>query len=69
MPTITTILRAHLKTINANVRFEVLTAVLMNNAISWDIALCRLYVNRRYGRTYHLHLQGRKSAEVPSHLL
>jgi hypothetical protein len=28
-----------------------------------DVAPCSPYVIRRLGRTYHLHLQGRKSAE------
>jgi hypothetical protein len=37
--------------------FEVLKAVVMN-VISWDITLCSRYVNRRFGGTYHLHLQG-----------
>jgi hypothetical protein len=40
------------------VGFEVLTAVIMNAAIFWDIAPCSPYVNRRFRRTYHLHLQG-----------
>jgi hypothetical protein len=45
------------------VRFELLTAVVMDAVIFWDIALCSPYVNRRFGGTYHLHLQGRKSDE------
>jgi hypothetical protein len=36
------------------VRSEVFTAVF------WDVTPCRYFVNRRYGGTYHLHLQGRK---------
>jgi hypothetical protein len=32
-------------------------------AIFWDIAPCSPYVNRCFRGTYHLHLQGRKSAE------
>jgi hypothetical protein len=32
-------------------------------AIFWDIAPCSLYMNRSFGGTYHLHLQGRKSAK------
>jgi hypothetical protein len=28
----------------------------------WYIVSCSPYVNRRFGLTYHLHLQGRKSA-------
>jgi hypothetical protein len=35
----------------------------MNVAIFWDIAPYSLYVNRRFGATYRLHLQGLKSAE------
>jgi hypothetical protein len=42
------------------VRFEVLTAVTMKNAVFWDVALCRYCVNRRFGGTYRLHQQGRK---------
>jgi hypothetical protein len=42
--------------------FEVLTAVVMKVDISWDILLCSPYVNRRFGGSYHLHLQGPKSA-------
>jgi hypothetical protein len=45
------------------VEFEVLTAVVMNVATLWDIPLCSPYVNRHFGGAYHLHLQGRKSAE------
>jgi hypothetical protein len=32
----------------------------MKNAVFWDVAPCRSCVNRRFGGTYHLHLQGRK---------
>jgi hypothetical protein len=40
------------------VGFEVLTAVVMKSAIFWDITLCSpLSVNRRFGGTYHRHLQ------------
>jgi hypothetical protein len=35
----------------------------MNIAIFWDAALCNPYVNRRFGGTYHLHLERRKSTE------
>jgi hypothetical protein len=53
------------KQINKNwiVGFEVLTVVIMKTAIFWDIAPCSPYTNRRFGGTYHLHLQSRKSAE------
>jgi hypothetical protein len=45
------------------VGFKVLIAIVTNVVIFWDIAPCSLHVNRRFGRTYHLNLQGRKSAE------
>jgi hypothetical protein len=45
------------------VGFEVFTAVVMKIVIFWDIAPCSPYMNRRFGGTYHFHLQGRKSAE------
>jgi hypothetical protein len=32
----------------------------MKNAVFWDVAPCRYCVNRRFGETYRLHLQGRK---------
>jgi hypothetical protein len=48
------------------VTFAAETAQLNNptikNAVFWDVAPCRSCVNRRIGRTYRLHLQGRKSA-------
>jgi hypothetical protein len=37
--------------------------VVMNSSTFWDIAPCSSCVNRRFGGTYGLHLQGRKSAE------
>jgi hypothetical protein len=44
------------------VGFEVLTAVVMKNTIFWDMTLCSpLSVNRRFGGTYRLHLQGRRN--------
>jgi hypothetical protein len=45
------------------VRFEVFTAVTMKNVVFWDVALCRYWVNRRFGGTYRLQLQGRKIRE------
>jgi hypothetical protein len=43
-----------------SVGFEV-TAVVMKSTIFWDIMPCSpLSVNRRFGGTYHLYLQGRK---------
>jgi hypothetical protein len=47
-------------------------AVTMKNAIFWDVAPCRSSVNRRFGGTYRLHLQGRKirtGGSVCSHQL
>jgi hypothetical protein len=32
----------------------------MKNAVFWDVAPCRSCVNRRFGATYRLQLQGRK---------
>jgi hypothetical protein len=44
---------------------EVLTAVVMETSIFWDITPCSpLNVNRRFGRTYRLHLQGRRISEA-----
>jgi hypothetical protein len=47
------------------VGFEVLTVVVMKSTIFWDIKLCSLLkVNRRFGGTYRLHLQGRRISSV-----
>jgi hypothetical protein len=51
---------------NNVVIFEVLTAVVMNTAIVWDIAPLSPYVCRRFGGTHYLHLQGRKTDEHES---
>jgi hypothetical protein len=41
------------------VEFEVITAVVMKSIIFWDMApRSPLSVNRRFGGTYRLHLQG-----------
>jgi hypothetical protein len=41
------------------VEFKVLTAVVMKSSVFWDIMPCSpLKVNRRFGRTYPLNLQG-----------
>jgi hypothetical protein len=46
--------------------FEVFTAVIMKNAVFWDVAPCRSWVNRHFGGAHHLHLQGRKiTSEEP----
>jgi hypothetical protein len=49
-----------LQTSSHHVRFEVFTAVTMKNAVFWDKVPCRSCVNRRFGKTCRLHLQGRK---------
>jgi hypothetical protein len=47
-----------------DVGFEVFTAVTMKDAVFWDVAPCRsCEMNRRFGGTYCLHLQGRKIHE------
>jgi hypothetical protein len=35
----------------------------MENTVFWDVAPCRYRVNRRFGVTYCLHLQGREILE------
>jgi hypothetical protein len=43
------------------VGFEFLTTVVMKSSVFWDITPCSpLQVNRSFGRTYRLNLQGRK---------
>jgi hypothetical protein len=43
------------------VGFEVLTAVVMKRTVFWDITTCNpLKVNRRFGGTYRLYVQGRR---------
>jgi hypothetical protein len=45
-----------------DVGFEVLTAVVMKSTVFWDITPCSpLSGNRRFGGTYRLYLQGRKT--------
>jgi hypothetical protein len=47
------------------VGFEVLTAVVMKSTIFWDITPCiSMKVNRRFGGTYRLHLQGRRISKA-----
>jgi hypothetical protein len=40
------------------------TYIALNVAIYWDMVACSLYVNQYFGGTYHIHHQGKKSAEV-----
>jgi hypothetical protein len=41
----------------------------MKNAVFWDVAPCRACVNRRFGETYHHHLEGTKIRRLqpPAH--
>jgi hypothetical protein len=47
--------------IHFSVRFEVFTAVTMNNGIFWDVTLCGSSKNRRFGGTWRLLHQGDKN--------
>jgi hypothetical protein len=40
------------------------TGFISKNVVFWDAALCRSWVNRRFGGTYRLHLQGRKTSNL-----
>jgi hypothetical protein len=43
------------------VEYEVLTAVVLKSSFFWDITSCSpLKVNRHFGGTCHLHLQGQR---------
>jgi hypothetical protein len=41
----------------------------MKKAVFWDVVPCRYCVNRRFGGTYLLHLQGHEEGQVCQHLL
>jgi hypothetical protein len=43
------------------VRFEVLTAVLMKNAVFWDLMPCSSCKTRRFGGMYRFHHQDEKN--------
>jgi hypothetical protein len=47
--------------IRNHVGFEVFTAVMMKNAILWDMVPCGVIINRCFGGTCHLRLQGRRN--------
>jgi hypothetical protein len=53
----------HRSTAFHSVGYVVLIAVVMNVATLCDAAPYSPYVNRRFGGTYHFHIQGRKSTE------
>jgi hypothetical protein len=42
------------------VGFEVFTAVAVKNPVLWDVAPCGSFKNRRFGRRYLSHLQGKR---------
>jgi hypothetical protein len=50
------------------ITFKVITVVLTETVVTLDVAAFSSCMNERFGSSYHLHLQGRKSAE-PRHLL
>jgi hypothetical protein len=39
------------------------TKETLKNVVFWDVAPCSSFMNRRFGGTYRLHLQGRKIRE------
>jgi hypothetical protein len=45
------------------VGFEVFMAVTKKNAVFWDAAPCGFIINRSFGGTCLLHLQGRRNNE------
>jgi hypothetical protein len=49
-----------------SVGYEILTAVVMNVAMSFEIALCRPYVSRRFGGAHQLHFQGLQTTRTTS---
>jgi hypothetical protein len=48
----------------AYIKFEVLTAVTMKNAVFWDVTPCGYCKNGRFGGTYRLHHKGGKNQGV-----
>jgi hypothetical protein len=42
----------NVKRLYRHVRSEVFTAVTIKNAVFWDVAPCKYFVNRRFGGTY-----------------
>jgi hypothetical protein len=54
--------RVFFKKIFSNVGFQVLTALVVKSTIFWDTTPYSPFsVNRRFGGTYRLHLQGRRN--------
>jgi hypothetical protein len=56
-------------TANSGVEFEVLSVEVMKVFIFWNITPYSPYMNDRFGGTYHLCLQGKKSAEKDRNVL
>jgi hypothetical protein len=52
---------AMLSTVLYSAGFEVFTVVTMKNAVFWDVAPHGFIINRRFGETCRLHLQGRRN--------
>jgi hypothetical protein len=54
-----------IRRICTDIRFEVLTAVVIKHCIISDIIPCTvLEMNRRFGWTYHLHIHGLKISQI-----
>jgi hypothetical protein len=49
------------ETISRHVRFEVFTAVTMENMVFWDVMQCGSCKSRCFGGTYRLHHEGDKN--------
>jgi hypothetical protein len=49
------------ETVVTYVRFEIFKAVIMKNAIFWDVTLCGSCKKRHFAGMYHLHDQGEKN--------
>jgi hypothetical protein len=48
---------------SGSIEIEFMT-LFFKNAVFWDVAPCEYRVNRRFGGTYRLHIQGRKVREL-----
>jgi hypothetical protein len=57
----TALCRGKLLTNGSVLGVEVFTAVAMKNALFWDMAKCEFIINRHFGGTHHLHLQGKRN--------
>jgi hypothetical protein len=52
-----------------HVGFQVFTAVIKKNSVSWDVAPCGFIINRRFGGTCRLHIQDRRNTASVSNRL